>query len=153
MTVVLVEHDMRLVMNISDRIHVLANGRTLIEGTAAEVRSSPAVIEAILACMVHTRSRMLSIEKLASAYGRIRALHDVSLDVHAGEIVALIGANGAGKTTLLRAISGVQNVTAGSIRFDNKPIERSEVLRGLRLASPKCRRAVSYLRRYALKTT
>ena len=48
MTVVLVEHDMRLVMNISDRIHVLANGRTLIEGTAAEVRSSPAVIEAYL---------------------------------------------------------------------------------------------------------
>ncbi len=48
MTVVLVEHDMRLVMNISDRIHVLANGRTLIEGTAAEVRSNPAVIEAYL---------------------------------------------------------------------------------------------------------
>ncbi len=47
-TVILVEHDMRLVMNISDRIHVLANGRTLTEGTAAEVRSNPAVIEAYL---------------------------------------------------------------------------------------------------------
>ncbi len=47
-TVVLVEHDMRLVMNISDRIHVLANGRTLTEGSAAEVRSNPAVIEAYL---------------------------------------------------------------------------------------------------------
>jgi len=47
-TVVLVEHDMRLVMNISDRIHVLANGRTLAEGTAAEVRADPAVIEAYL---------------------------------------------------------------------------------------------------------
>src|SRR5262245_60814641 len=47
-TVVLVEHDMRLVMNISDRIHVLANGRSLAEGTAAEVRASPAVIEAYL---------------------------------------------------------------------------------------------------------
>ena len=47
-TVVLVEHDMRLVMNISDRIHVLANGRTLAEGTAAEVRANPAVIEAYL---------------------------------------------------------------------------------------------------------
>lgn len=47
-TVVLVEHDMRLVMNISDRIHVLANGRTLAEGTAAEVRTNPAVIEAYL---------------------------------------------------------------------------------------------------------
>jgi branched-chain amino acid transport system ATP-binding protein len=47
-TVVLVEHDMRLVMNISDRIHVLANGRTLAEGSAAEVRANPAVVEAYL---------------------------------------------------------------------------------------------------------
>jgi branched-chain amino acid transport system ATP-binding protein len=47
-TVVLVEHDMRLVMNISDRVHVLASGRTLTEGTPAEVRSNPAVIEAYL---------------------------------------------------------------------------------------------------------
>ena len=47
-TVVLVEHDMRLVMNVSDRIHVLANGRTLAEGTAAQVRADPAVITAYL---------------------------------------------------------------------------------------------------------
>lgn len=47
-TVVLVEHDMRLVMKISDRIHVLANGRTLTEGTAEEVRSNGDVIEAYL---------------------------------------------------------------------------------------------------------
>jgi branched-chain amino acid transport system ATP-binding protein len=47
-TVVLVEHDMRLVMNISDRVHVLASGRTLAEGTPDEVRSNPAVVEAYL---------------------------------------------------------------------------------------------------------
>lgn len=47
-TVVLVEHDMRLVMAISDRIHVLANGRSLVEGSAAEVRSHPAVVEVYL---------------------------------------------------------------------------------------------------------
>ena len=47
-TVVLVEHDMRLVMNVSDRIHVLANGRTLAEGAADAVRTNPAVIAAYL---------------------------------------------------------------------------------------------------------
>jgi len=66
---------------------------------------------------------MLSVENIASAYGRIEALHGVSLDVNAGEIVALIGGNGAGKTTLLRAISGVQMVSSGSIRFEQKPVE------------------------------
>jgi len=66
---------------------------------------------------------MLSVENLTSAYGRIEALHDVSLDVRVGEIVALVGANGAGKTTLLRAISGVQTILAGTIRFEDKPVE------------------------------
>ena len=47
-TIVLVEHDMKLVMNVSDRIHVLDQGRTIAEGTAAEVRANPAVIEAYL---------------------------------------------------------------------------------------------------------
>jgi branched-chain amino acid transport system ATP-binding protein len=67
---------------------------------------------------------VLSVKNLTSAYGRIEALHGVSIKVDAGEIVTLVGANGAGKTTLLRAISGVQPITAGSIRFDDKPIER-----------------------------
>jgi branched-chain amino acid transport system ATP-binding protein len=47
-TIILVEHDMRLVMEISDRIHVLANGRSLAEGTAAEIRTNAAVIAAYL---------------------------------------------------------------------------------------------------------
>lgn len=47
-TVVLVEHDMRLVMNISDKVHVLSGGKTLAEGTPGQVRSNPAVIEAYL---------------------------------------------------------------------------------------------------------
>jgi branched-chain amino acid transport system ATP-binding protein len=66
---------------------------------------------------------VLSVENLASAYGRIEVLHGVSLEVRAGEIVAIVGANGAGKTTLLRAISGVQPITAGRIFFGDKPIE------------------------------
>ena len=66
---------------------------------------------------------MLSVENLRCGYGRIEALHGVSIEVAAGEIVTLVGANGAGKTTLLRAISGVQPVTAGRIRFEGRAIE------------------------------
>lgn len=78
---------------------------------------------------------MLAVEDLRSGYGRIEVLHGVSIEVGAGEIVTLVGGNGAGKTTLLRAISGVQPITAGRIRFDNARIERtaahSRVARGI----------------------
>jgi branched-chain amino acid transport system ATP-binding protein len=67
---------------------------------------------------------VLSVENLKSGYGRIEALHGVSLDVATGEIVTLVGANGAGKTTLLRAISGVQPILSGRICFDGRSIER-----------------------------
>jgi branched-chain amino acid transport system ATP-binding protein len=67
---------------------------------------------------------VLAVDNLTSAYGRIEVLHGVSIEVRAGEIVTLLGANGAGKTTLLRAISGVQPMTAGSIRFEGKPIDK-----------------------------
>jgi branched-chain amino acid transport system ATP-binding protein len=66
---------------------------------------------------------VLSVEKLKSGFGRIEALHGVTVEVRAGEIVTLVGANGAGKTTLLRAISGVQPTTGGCIRFEGKAIE------------------------------
>jgi branched-chain amino acid transport system ATP-binding protein len=65
---------------------------------------------------------MLRVDRLNSGYGRITVLHDVSLEVAAGEMVALVGSNGAGKTTLLRAISGVQPVATGSVTFDGRPI-------------------------------
>jgi branched-chain amino acid transport system ATP-binding protein len=67
---------------------------------------------------------VLSVENLRSGYGRIVALHGVSIVVAAGEIVTLLGANGAGKTTLLRAISGVQPISAGSIRFEDRRVDR-----------------------------
>jgi branched-chain amino acid transport system ATP-binding protein len=51
--------------------------------------------------------KMLSVENLTIAYGNIKAVDDISFDVHEGEIVTLIGANGAGKSSTLRAISGI----------------------------------------------
>jgi branched-chain amino acid transport system ATP-binding protein len=67
---------------------------------------------------------VLQIQGLNSHYGPIHALHGIDIDVRQGQLVALVGANGAGKTTLLRAISGVQPVSGGSIRFDGADIIR-----------------------------
>jgi branched-chain amino acid transport system ATP-binding protein len=58
---------------------------------------------------------LLSVTNLQVAYGAIIALHDVSVEIDRGEIVALIGTNGAGKTTLLRAISGLIRPSSGTI--------------------------------------
>jgi branched-chain amino acid transport system ATP-binding protein len=60
---------------------------------------------------------LLSIQDLQVAYGNILALQGISVEVHEGEIVTLIGANGAGKSTLLRAISGVVPIRSGKITF------------------------------------
>jgi branched-chain amino acid transport system ATP-binding protein len=60
---------------------------------------------------------LLSIQDLHVAYGSILALQGISVEVHEGEIVTLIGANGAGKSTLLRAISGIVPTRKGKITF------------------------------------
>src|SRR6476469_2516435 len=57
-------------------------------------------------------------------YGRIEALHGISLSVDRGELVTLIGANGAGRTTTMRAISGIRPLTGGSIIFDGNDITK-----------------------------
>ncbi|MES0197501.1 ABC transporter ATP-binding protein [Mesorhizobium sp. M7A.F.Ca.US.010.02.1.1] len=65
---------------------------------------------------------LLSVENLEVNFGAVRALKGISLDVHTGEVVALVGANGAGKSTTLRTISGLSRPRGGKIIFDGKPI-------------------------------
>jgi branched-chain amino acid transport system ATP-binding protein len=72
---------------------------------------------------------MLEVGGVRSGYGAVEALRGVSLDVARGELVALVGGNGAGKTTLLRCISGVQPVSAGTIRFDGQDITKVRAAR------------------------
>jgi branched-chain amino acid transport system ATP-binding protein len=67
---------------------------------------------------------LLRVEGLRAGYGPIDVLHDVTLTVEPGEVVALIGANGAGKTTTLMAISGVVPARAGTIVFDSHDLTR-----------------------------
>lgn len=65
---------------------------------------------------------MLEVANLKSRYGRIEVLHGISIEVCEGEIVSLIGSNGAGKTTFLRALSGVQPISGGTIRWQGRDI-------------------------------
>ncbi len=67
---------------------------------------------------------LLEVRDAVVHYGRIEALHGVSLTVHDGELVTLLGSNGAGKTTLMRAISGLRPLSKGSIRFDGHDVTR-----------------------------
>jgi len=78
---------------------------------------------------------LLEVEDVSLLYGRIQALHGISLTVEDGEIVALIGGNGAGKTTTMRALSGIRPIAAGAVRFEGVDISRlrpdARVTRGI----------------------
>ncbi len=65
---------------------------------------------------------MLRVEGLCAGYGSARIVHNVSLEVAAGEIVCLLGRNGAGKTTTLSAIAGAIPLFAGEVRLGGKAI-------------------------------
>ena len=71
-----------------------------------------------------TAAPLLAVENLEAGYGPINVLHKLSLTVHAGEIVTIIGANGAGKTTTLNSICGIVKARAGSVTFDGHDLTR-----------------------------
>jgi branched-chain amino acid transport system ATP-binding protein len=70
------------------------------------------------------RRVLLEVRDAVVHYGRIQALHGVSLTVHEGELVTLLGSNGAGKTTMMRAISGLRALTSGSVWFEGQDVSR-----------------------------
>jgi branched-chain amino acid transport system ATP-binding protein len=67
--------------------------------------------------------KMLAVENISSGYGRVLAIHEVTIRVDKGEVVVLIGANGAGKSTLLKTISGALKPSKGSIIFKGEKID------------------------------
>ena len=89
---------------------------------------------------------MLSFDKVSAHYGKIQALHEVSLHINQGEIVTLIGANGAGKTTLLGTLCGDPRATSGRVVFDGKDItdwQTAKIMREAVAIVPEGRRVFS----------
>ncbi len=138
LTVVLVEHNMQVVMNVCELIHVMDRGETIAHGVAEQIQSHPKVLEAYLgkgdAAPVVTAGEdevsepapdsvpLLKVDDLRVNYGGIRAVKGISLEVRKGELVALIGANGAGKTSTLKAIARLLPWKTGEISFDGRSI-------------------------------
>jgi ABC-type branched-subunit amino acid transport system ATPase component/ABC-type branched-subunit amino acid transport system permease subunit len=130
--VLIVEHDIDRVLGLSHRVTVMNQGEVLMAGSPAEVRADRRVQEVYTGTGIPpvvgrtadagSKACMLRLEAVNAYYGKSHILHDVSLDVRAGEIVALLGRNGAGKSTLLKTIAGLVTPASGAIEYEGRDI-------------------------------
>lgn len=137
--VLVVEHDMELVMGISQQVVVLDAGAHLAAGTPAEVQANPRVRQAYLgeagmlkgeravdrAAIDSSAPELLGVGALVAGYGAEPVLHGIDLQVRQGQVVALLGANGSGKSTLMRSLAGLHRpVVGGGIHLDGHDLTR-----------------------------
>jgi len=131
--VLLVEHDIDRVFALADRVTVMNEGRVLLDGSVAEARESASLREVYIgsgsaALAAKTREHRdvhgavrLQVDHLDAFYGKSHIVNDATLQVHEGEIVALLGRNGAGKSTLLKSLMGLVDAN-GTMLLDGESL-------------------------------
>jgi ABC-type branched-subunit amino acid transport system ATPase component len=132
--VLIVEHDIDRVLGFSQQVTVMNQGEVLMTGTPEAVRADRRVQEIYTGTGIpeveHSRSdearaeakEILRFEGVNTFYGKSHILHDATLDVREGEIVALLGRNGAGKSTLLKTLAGLVPLASGKIEYEGRDI-------------------------------
>ncbi len=157
--VILVEHDMPLVMAVSQQLLVLDAGRPIAWGAPETVRENPQVIAAYLGGTDYqappraepwagSRDAMLYVKDLVIDYGAAPVVDRIEFVVNPGELVAILGANGAGKSSILQCLAGLHRAAGGRIVLDDEYIEQLDAsaiaARGLALV-PEGRQVFPYL--------
>jgi len=129
--VLVVEHDIDRVLGFSQVVTVMNQGEVLMSGTPEAVRADARVQEVYTGRGTPPATHrtagaagapLLRFEKVNAFYGKSHILHDATLDVRQGEIVALLGRNGAGKSTLLKTLAGLLPPASGAIEYDGRTI-------------------------------
>jgi branched-chain amino acid transport system ATP-binding protein len=132
--VLIVEHDIDRVLGFSQTVTVMNQGEVLMTCTPGAVRADRRVQEIYTGTgvpeVVHASSEatkagaapILRFEHVNTFYGKSHILHDATLDVCDGEIVALLGRNGAGKSTLLKTLAGLVPLASGTIEYEGRNI-------------------------------
>src|SRR4051794_14131817 len=128
--VLLVDHNVKSVAALVDRVLAMYLGEEIVTGRADEVMQNETVRRVYLGGAIETSARpetsfkdkvpLLQVENVSVHYGKAQALQDVSIHVHQGEFVSVVGLNGAGKTTLFNTISGFLPYTGEIVRDGEK---------------------------------
>jgi ABC-type branched-subunit amino acid transport system ATPase component/ABC-type branched-subunit amino acid transport system permease subunit len=134
--VLIVEHDIDRVLGFSRTVTVMNQGEVLMTGTPDAVRADrrvqqiytgtgvPEVEHASSERIGASTAPVLRFERVNTFYGKSHILHDATLDVREGEIIALLGRNGAGKSTLLKTLAGLVPLSSGRIEYAGLDISR-----------------------------
>jgi branched-chain amino acid transport system ATP-binding protein len=130
--VLIVEHDIDRVLGLSQRVTVMNQGEVLMTGVPGEVRNDRRVQEIYTgsgippvtsgASAAVPGETVLRFDRVNAFYGKSHILHDATMDVREGEIVALLGRNGAGKSTLLKTLAGLVTPASGMIEYEGRNI-------------------------------
>jgi peptide/nickel transport system ATP-binding protein len=136
-----ISHDLAVVAQMADRVMVLRYGELVEEAPTRQMLTNPQ--QAYTKSLWAVRSlrkeeepgqdQILRVDTVDAAYGVLKVLHGVSIQVPRGRTVAVVGESGSGKSTLARVITGLLPPSSGSITFDGKPLARSLKERGKKL--------------------